>query len=193
MYCKLVHSLLWTMWCIEFVFPPPALIRSVAICWSENCVIVNSWVSIKLVDFLVLTFKKHWNPLSARIILYLYLQVTDTLRLRRRCGYLNWPKFWTRSSVHLVINFLYLLNFVDSKKVRASWAPPNPEPRSRIALRSFHPQAISSRLLLRLFSSHLARYKYNIPRPISHKPKQARFKYISRSKIGGKVTGAKWP
>lgn len=97
------------------------------------------------------------------------------------------------SSVHLVINFVYLLNFVVSKKLRANWAPPIPEPRSRIALRSFQPQAISSRLLRRLFSSHVARYKYNIPRPISHEPKQARFKYISRSKIGGKVTGTKWP
>ena len=41
-------------------------------------------------------------------------------------------------------------------------------------------------LLGPLFSSHLAFFKCNIPRSLSHKPKQARFKYnIPRSRIEG--------
>ena len=58
--------------------------------------------------------------------------------------------------------------------------------------RSFRPQVISPRLL-NSFLTHLARFKCNIPRSISHKPKQACFKYnIPRSRKGGYITGPKW-
>ena len=50
--------------------------------------------------------------------------------------------------------------------------------------RSFRPQVFSLRLLYSILT-HLARFKCNIPRSLSHEPKQACFKYIPRSRKGG--------
>ena len=47
-------------------------------------------------------------------------------------------------------------------------------------------------LLRLLFSSHLARSKYNIPRSINHKPQQARFKWNIPRSISHKPQQARY-